>query len=81
MTGLIWLYKVATEEGVERMSFLNISSRSLILGLFLIMVEIIVMPIFSIVIFLLYFDSAWKPFLIEALGVAMCATGILLILR
>jgi hypothetical protein len=81
LTGLLWLYKVGAEEGVERLSFLNVTPRGLVAGAIFLLIELAMMPVFSIVITLFYFDRAWKPFLIEILGIGMCTSGIILLLR
>jgi hypothetical protein len=47
----------------------------------LLLIEAVAVPLFSVVFLVLNFENAWKPFLVEALGVAMCATGVLLALR
>jgi hypothetical protein len=81
MAGAFWLYRCAAEDGVERMHFLNLDAPVLTVRLIVLVIEILVMPVFSVVYLLLFFDSAWKPFLIEFLGLAMLATGVLIILH
>jgi len=76
-----WLYHCAAAEGAERLNFLNVTSRGVMTGMLLFLIEVIVMPVFCIVYLFLYFDSVWKPFLIEVFGIGMCTTGILLVLR
>jgi len=76
-----WLYRAAAAEGAERLNFLNVTSRGVMTGMLLFLIEVIVMPVFCIVYLFLYFDSVWKPFVIELFGIGMCATGILLVLR
>jgi hypothetical protein len=78
---VVWLYQTAAAQGAERMNLLNVTSRGVITGMLLFLIEVIAMPVFSIVYLVLYFDSVWKPFLIEVFGIGMCATGILLMLR
>jgi hypothetical protein len=81
LAAVAWLYQVAAEEGVERLSFLNVEARGLILGVLFLLIELIVMPVFCVVIVVSYFGSAWRPALVALLGGGMCATGVLLLLR
>jgi hypothetical protein len=81
LAGVAWLYRSAANEGVERMSFLSVAPRGLIAGVLALAIELIVMPVFCVVYVVMYFDVAWKPFLVEALGIGMCVTGALLLFR
>jgi hypothetical protein len=81
VVGWAWLYGTAMREGAQRMHFLNVSSPVVTGKVVLLAIEIIAAPIYSIVILLYYFDVAWKPFVIEALGVAMVVSGAMLISR
>jgi hypothetical protein len=80
-TGVGWLYRSAAEEGVERLSFLNVIPRGLLAMLLVVVLEAAVMPIFCVVYLCFYFGNAWKPFLVGVLGAAMCANGVLLAMR
>jgi hypothetical protein len=81
LAGVVWQYQVGAEEGVERLSFLAVRPTGLIFTVVFLLIELSIVPVFSVVIACLYFDRAWRPFLVEVLGVTMCASGILLSLR
>jgi hypothetical protein len=49
--------------------------------LLVVVLEAAVVPIFCVVYLCFYFGNAWKPFLVGALGVAMCVNGVLLAIR
>jgi hypothetical protein len=42
--------------------------------------ELAFVPFFSVVYLVLFFHNAWKPFLIEILGIGMSVTGVVLAL-
>jgi hypothetical protein len=79
--GVGWVYHSAIQDGVESINFFSSSSPFVTVRLVLWLAELMVVPIFSVVYLVLYFDSAWKSFLIEMLGLAMLATGLVLLLR
>ena len=79
--GLIYVHFSAKLEGVERMTFLNSTPQSAI-GVFVVMlIELAVLPIFCLFYLVFYFETAWKPVLIEFIGLAMLATGVALVIR
>jgi hypothetical protein len=79
--GVGWVYHSAIQDGVESVNFLSSSSPFLTVRLVVWVVELILVPVFSVVYLVLSFDSAWKPCLIEMLGLAMLATGVVLLLH
>lgn len=80
VVGAFWLYSAAVEEGAERLNLLDGSTRSLAGLLILALIELVAIPIFSVICLILYFDATWKPFLIELAGVGMVIHGVMLVI-
>jgi hypothetical protein len=77
--GLAWLRYRALRDGVENISFLSFSTPNLFVRMFTFGCEALIMPIFSLVYLFMFFETAWKPFLVEAVGVGMVVTGVLML--
>lgn len=90
MTNLIGLgcvFFCASRDGVDRLRFLGLDSLSIggrgaWLGIMVVgLIEWGITPIFCLVYLVFSFETAWKPVLIYAMGLAMVATGIWLAIR
>ncbi|MGL4420862.1 MAG: hypothetical protein ACRCZF_09380, partial [Gemmataceae bacterium] len=79
--GMFLLYYEAAKEGAERVTLLNVVSTRSMIGMFVLaLIELAAVPIFTFVFLIFYFESTWKPFLIELVGLAMFVHGLFLIL-
>jgi hypothetical protein len=73
---VIWLYRSAFADGVEHLNFLTHNSPVLTVRVLLLLCELVFVPFFSVVYLILFFHNAWKPFLIEILGMG-CRSQVL----
>jgi hypothetical protein len=74
--GMIQLFLAAAEDGFSLSAFV---SRNPFILVFLFLIQAAAAPVFSVVYLFINFEEAWKPALLQLAGVAMTATGILLL--
>ena len=78
LVGAGWLYAAAIQDGI---TITIVGSINPMVSVILLLVQFVVVPVFSLVYLFLNFSNAWRPVLLEFVGGAMLATGIALLER
>ena len=74
--GMIQLFLSAAQDGFSLSAFV---SHNPFIMVFLFLIQAAAAPVFSVVYLFINFEEAWKPALLQLAGVAMTATGFLLL--
>jgi hypothetical protein len=74
--GMVQLFQSAAEDGISLSAFV---SRNPFILVFLFLIQAAAAPVFSAVYLFINFEDAWKPALLQVAGIAMTATGVLLL--
>lgn len=75
LSGAVSVLLAAQEDGIDLWTF---SSGNPIVAVVLLVVQILAIPVLSLVHLFLNIDAAWRPALVLLLGVAMTASGVAL---
>jgi hypothetical protein len=76
LVGMVQLFQSAAEDGISLSAFV---SRNPFVLVFLFLIQAAAAPVFSVVYLFINFEDAWKPALLQVVGIAMTATGVLLL--
>ena len=74
--GIIQLFLAAEEDGFSLSAFV---SRNPIILVFLFLIQAAAAPVFSAMYLFINFEEAWKPAILQVAGIAMTATGVVLL--
>jgi hypothetical protein len=76
LVGMVQLFHSAADDGFSLSAFV---SRNPFILVFLFLIQAAAAPVFSVVYLFINFEDAWKPALLQVVGIAMTASGVLLL--
>jgi len=76
LVGIFWLFYAAEQDGIAISAFV---SRNPMMLVIVFVIQAAVAPVFTVVYLFLNFEEGWKPAVLEFAGIAMVATGFLML--